>query len=135
MLPLSRFKVLDLTRVRSRPTAVRQFADWGADVIMIEAKTGSSDIAGARDRSDFQNLHRGKRSLCLDLKAPRGREVLFRLAKSADLLFENFRPDVKQRLGIGFDVLHRVNPRLVYVSVSGFGEDGPYRDRPGLDQI
>ncbi len=134
-LPLSRFRVLDLTRVRSGPTAVRQFADWGADVVMIEAKTGSSDIAGARHRSDFQNLHRNKRSLCLDLKSAQGREVLFRLARGADLLFENFRPDVKARLGIGFDVLHAINPRLVYVSVSGFGEDGPYRDRPGLDQI
>src|SRR6185436_1497882 len=98
LLPLSRFKVLDLTRVRSGPTAVRQFADWGADVGMVEARSGSSDIAGSRDRSDFQNLHRNKRSLCLALKAPRGRDVLLRLAKSADLLFENFRPDVKHRL-------------------------------------
>ena len=134
-LPLARYRVLDLTRVRSGPTAVRQFADWGAQVVMIEAKTGSADIAGPRDRSDFQNLHRNKRSLCLDLKTKRGRDVFFRLAERADLVFENFRPEVKHRLGIDYDALHRINPRLVYVSISGFGQDGPYRARPGLDQI
>jgi formyl-CoA transferase len=134
-LPLARYRVLDLTRVRSGPTAVRQFADWGAQVVMIEAKTGSAEIAGPRDRSDFQNLHRNKRSLCLDLKSARGREVFFRLAKQSDLIFENFRPDVKHRLGIDYDAVHKINPRLVYVSISGFGQDGPYRARPGLDQI
>src|ERR1700719_3170394 len=132
-LPLARFRVLDLTRVRAGPTAVRQFADWGAQVVMIEAKTGSADIAGPRDRSDFQNLHRNKRSLCLDLKTSTGREVFFRMAEQADLVFENFRPDVKRRLGIGYEAVHKINPRLVYVSISGFGEVGPYRDRPGLD--
>ncbi len=134
-LPLSRFRVLDLTRVRSGPTAVRQFADWGADVVMVEALEGPGDIAGGRDRSDFQNLNRNKRSLRLDLKADAGRAVLLRLAAQADLLFENFRPDVKNRLGIGYEALRAVNPRLVYVSISGFGEDGPYRDRAGLDQV
>ncbi len=133
--PLARFRVLDLTRVRAGPTAVRQFADWGADVVMIEAKEGSAAIAGPRDRSDFQNLHRNKKSLCLDLKSPRGRDVFLRLAEQADLVFENYRPDVKARLGIGYETLAAINPRLVYVSISGFGEDGPYRDRPGLDQI
>ncbi|MEP7210499.1 MAG: CaiB/BaiF CoA-transferase family protein [Alphaproteobacteria bacterium] len=133
--PLSRFKVLDLTRVRSGPTAVRQFADWGADVVMVESKQGSSDIAGGRDRSDFQNLNRNKRSLALDLKSPEGRAVFLRMAAQADVLFENFRPDVKRRLGIDYETLAALNPRLVYVSISGFGEDGPYAERPGLDQI
>jgi crotonobetainyl-CoA:carnitine CoA-transferase CaiB-like acyl-CoA transferase len=134
-LPLARFRVLDLTRVRSGPTAVRQFADWGAQVIMVEAKAGPSDLAGSRHGSDFQNLHRNKRSLSLDLKSDRGRQVLFRLARQADVLLENFRPDVKQRLGIDYDALHAINPRLVYVSISGFGEDGPYRERAGFDQV
>jgi crotonobetainyl-CoA:carnitine CoA-transferase CaiB-like acyl-CoA transferase len=134
-LPLSRFRVLDLTRVRSGPTAVRQFADWGAQVVMVEAKAGGSDVLGARHGSDFQNLNRNKRSPSLDLKSERGREVLLRLAAKADLLFENFRPDVKQRLGIGYDALNAINPRLIYVSISGFGEDGPYRDRAGFDQV
>ncbi len=133
--PLSRFRVLDLTRVRSGPTAVRQFADWGADVVMVESRSGSSDIAGNRDRSDFQNLNRNKRSLTLDLKSDRGRNVFLRLATQADVLFENFRPDVKRRLGIDYESLTPINPRLVYVSISGFGEDGPYAQRPGLDQI
>lgn len=134
VLPLSRFKVLDLTRVRSGPTAVRQFADWGADVVMVEA-LGGSDLSAAREGSDFQNLNRNKRSLALDLKSPAGREVLLRLAEKADVLFENFRPNVKRRLGIDYEALHAINPRLVYVSISGFGEDGPYAERPGLDQI
>jgi formyl-CoA transferase len=134
-LPLSRFRVLDLTRVRSGPTAVRQFADWGSDVVMVESKAGSDDIAGGRDRSDFQNLHRNKRSIALDLKSPEGKAVFLRLAAQADLLFENYRPDVKRRLGIDFETLQAINPRLVYVSISGFGEDGPYAARPGLDQI
>jgi crotonobetainyl-CoA:carnitine CoA-transferase CaiB-like acyl-CoA transferase len=134
-LPLSRFKVLDLTRVRSGPTAVRQFADWGADVLMIESPAGASEIAGARHSSDFQNLHRNKRSMTLDLKSAEGKAVLFKLAETADVLIENFRPDVKHRLGIGYETMQAVNPRLVYASISGFGEDGPYAERPGLDQI
>ena len=134
-LPLSRFRVLDLTRVRSGPTAVRQFADWGADVLMVESLTGGGDLVGGRDRSDFQNLNRNKRSLALDLKSDAGRAVFHRLAAKADVVFENFRPDVKRRLGIDYDTLTAINPRLVYVSISGFGEDGPYSDRPGLDQI
>jgi crotonobetainyl-CoA:carnitine CoA-transferase CaiB-like acyl-CoA transferase len=133
-LPLSRFKVLDLTRVRAGPTAVRQFADWGADVVMVEARSGAGAV-GSRDRSDFQNLHRNKRSLVLDLKSAKGREVFLRLAEKADVLFENYRPAVKRRLGIDYPAMKAINPRLVYVSISGFGEDGPYADRPGLDQI
>jgi formyl-CoA transferase len=134
-LPLNRFRVLDLTRVRAGPTAVRQFADWGAQVTMVESRDTVNDILGTRSGSDFQNLNRNKRSIALDLKNSEGREILFKLASQADVLFENFRPDVKFRLGIDFDSLHKLNPRLVYVSISGYGQDGPYREWPGLDQI
>ncbi|MBY0294936.1 MAG: CoA transferase [Methylobacterium sp.] len=133
-LALARFRVLDLTRVRAGPTAVRQLADWGADVVKIEAR-GGDQVEGDRDGSDFQNLHRNKRSLTLDLKRPEGVAVLKRLAETADVLVENYRPDVKDRLGIGYEALRAVNPRLVYASISGYGQDGPYRLRPGVDQI
>ena len=133
---LSRFKVLDLTRVRAGPTCVRQFADHGAQVIKVEAPgAGDGGMGGPRHGPDFQNLHRNKRCITLDLKHDRGREVLMRLAAWADVLVENFRPDVKDRLGIGYEAVRAVNPRLVYASISGFGEDGPYRMRPGFDQI
>ena len=134
-LPLARFKVIDLTRVRAGPTAVRQLADWGADVIKIEARAGDAGLGGSREGPDFQNIHRNKRSLTLDLKQPKGLEVLKRLAAGADVLVENYRPDVKARLGIDYPTLGALNPRLVYASISGFGQDGPYRDRPGFDQI
>ena len=118
------------------PTCVKQFADWGADVIKVEmpAQVGE-DILGSRDGSDFHNLHRNKRSLTLNLKAPRGVEVLKRLVATADVLVENYRPDVKHKLGIDYETLSGLNPRLVYASISGFGEDGPYRDRAGFDQV
>jgi crotonobetainyl-CoA:carnitine CoA-transferase CaiB-like acyl-CoA transferase len=132
--PLARFKVLDLTQARAGPTAVRQFADWGADVLMIEGG-GAMELTGFRDGSDFQNLHRGKRSLSLDLKSEEGRAILHRLVETADVLFENYRPLVKHRLGVDYKTLRAINPRLVYVSISGFGQEGPYRDRPGVDQI
>lgn len=133
-LPLAPYTVIDLTRARSGPTCVRQLADMGARVIKVEART---DIDGDAPRHgfDFQNLHRNKRSMTLDLKAPRGRKVLERLAARADVLVENFRPDVKHRLGIDYERLSAINPRLIYASISGFGQDGPYRDRPGYDQI
>ena len=134
-LPLSRFRVLDLTQARAGPTAVRHFADWGADVVMIEHAKGGEGLTGLRDGSDFQNLHRGKRSLSLDLKSPEGLEIFYRLVETADVLFENFRPRVKHRLKIDFDRLHAINPRLVVVSISGFGQDGPYVERPAVDQI
>ncbi len=134
-LPLARFKVLDLTRVRSGPTAVRQLADWGADVIKVEAPQGEAELSGGRNGSDFQNLQRNKRSIAIDLKQEDGRAILLKAVERADVLVENFRPDAKHRLRIDFDTLHKVNPRLVYASISGFGEDGPYRERPGLDQI
>ena len=133
---LSRFKVLDLTRVRAGPTCVRQFADFGAQVVKVEAPgTGDGGMGGPRLGSDFQNLHRNKRCITLDLKHPAGKEALMRLAAGADVLVENFRPDVKDRLGLGYAAMRALNPRLVYASISGFGEDGPYRMRPGFDQI
>jgi crotonobetainyl-CoA:carnitine CoA-transferase CaiB-like acyl-CoA transferase len=133
---LSRFKVLDLTRVRAGPTCVRQFADFGAQVVKVEAPgAGDGGMGGPRLGSDFQNLHRNKRCITLDLKHPAGKEALMRLAAGADVLVENFRPDVKDRLGLGYAAMRALNPRLVYASISGFGEDGPYRMRPGFDQI
>src|SRR6201995_1531340 len=133
--PLARFKVIDLTRVRAGPTAVRQLADWGADVIKIEAPEGDAGLGGERHGPDFQNLHRNKRSLTLNLKAKDGLEVLRRLVAQADVVVENYRPDVKFRLGVDYESLKAINPRIVYASISGFGQDGPYRDRPGFDQI
>ncbi|MYE45977.1 MAG: CoA transferase [Chloroflexi bacterium] len=137
-MPLSDLLVIDLTRARSGPTCVRQLADWGADVIKIEPPPASgvqATITGGRHGFDFQNLHRNKRSLTLDLKAPEGREVLLKLAETADVVVENFRPLVKQRLGIDYETLREANPRIIYASISGFGQSGPYRDRPGFDQI
>jgi crotonobetainyl-CoA:carnitine CoA-transferase CaiB-like acyl-CoA transferase len=133
-LPLARFKVIDLTRARAGPTAVRQLADWGADVIKVESPDESAEV-GSRNSPDFQNLHRNKRSITLNLKQPEGVEILKRLIAQADVLIENYRPDVKHRLGIDYERMRAINPRLVYGSISGFGQDGPYRDRPGLDQI
>ena len=135
MSALSRFRILDLTRVRAGPTCVRQFADFGAKVIKVESPGGDSGLGGARLGPDFQNLHRNKRCITLDLKAPEGKEILRKLAAQSDVMVENFRPDVKDRLGIAYADMRAVNPRLVYASISGFGEDGPYRMRPGFDQI
>ena len=135
---LARFTVLDLTRYRAGPTAARQLADWGADVIKIEAPDTpgtASDPIKARHGPDFQNLHRNKRSLTLNLKEPDGVAIFKRLAESADVVVENYRPDVKHRLGIDYETLSALNPRLVYASLSGFGQDGPYAKRPGFDQI
>ena len=135
-LPLSRFKVLDLTRARSGPTCVRQLADWGADTIKIEAPDPEGDgDNGGRKSSDFQNLHRNKRSMTLNLKAPAGREIFMKLVGTADVVVENYRPRVKDRLGIDYESLRAVNPRIVLGSISGFGQDGPYADRPGYDQV
>lgn len=133
--PLARFKVIDLTRVRAGPTAVRQLADWGADVIKIESPEGDAGLGGERHGPDFQNLHRNKRSLTLNLKSPDGVAVMKRLIEQADVVVENYRPDVKFRLGVDYESLKTINKRIVYASISGFGQDGPYRDRPGFDQI
>ena len=135
---LSRFTVLDLTRVRSGPTCVRELADWGANVIKIETpprlEKGEAQ-GGPRHGPDFQNLHRNKRSMTLDLKSPQGLAAFKRMVAKADVVVENYRPDVKHRLGIDYDTLRALNKRIVLASISGFGQDGPYRDRPGYDQI
>ena len=135
---LAHLRILDLTRVRAGPSCVRQFADFGADVIKIESPPGvdaNENMGGARTGSDFQNLQRNKRSLTLNLKLPQAKEVFARLAKTADVVVENYRPDVKYRLGIDYESLAKINPRIILASISGFGQDGPYRDRPGFDQI
>src|SRR6185437_5337358 len=135
---LSRFTVLDLTRVRSGPTCVRQLADWGANVVKIDAlleDSGGEQLGGARRGSDFQNLHRNKRAMTLNLKDPKGLATFMRLAEKADVVVENFRPDVKTKLSIDYASVRKVNPRIVYGSISGFGQDGPYHKRPGFDQI
>lgn len=138
-MALSDLTVIDLTRVRAGPTCVRQLADFGADVIKIEIPPtltpGAEGMGGPREGPDFQNLQRNKRSLTLDLKNPGGRAILERLVSEADVLVENYRPDVKDRLGIGYEALRKINPRLIYASISGFGQDGPYAKRPGFDQI
>jgi formyl-CoA transferase len=126
--------VLDLTRVRAGPTCVKQFADFGADVIKVES-VDPDMMNGPRHGHDMQNLHRNKRSLALNLKSPEGREILLRLVRDADVVVENFRPDVKVRLGIEYETLRAVNPRVILASISGFGQDGPYALRPGFDQI
>ena len=135
---LSHLSVLDLTRVRAGPTAVRQLADWGAQVIKIEMPPALEDgegVGGPRDGSDFQNVHRNKRGITLNLKSAEGVAILKRLAARADILVENYRPDVKTKLGIDYAAMSAVNPRLIYASISGYGQDGPYRLRPGFDQI
>ncbi|HSF94723.1 MAG TPA: CoA transferase [Thermohalobaculum sp.] len=135
---LDHIRVLDLTRVRSGPTCVRQLADWGADAIKIEMPdTLEADgaLGAGRATADFQNLHRNKRSLTLNLKDKDGLALFKRLVEGADVVVENFRPDVKERLGIGYEALKAVNPRIILASISGFGQDGPYVKRPGFDQI
>ena len=132
--------VLDLTRVRAGPTCVRQLADWGANVIKVEMREEDVTASTQSDFSlrhdpDFQNLHRNKRGIALDLKTPGGQAILRRLAERADVLVENFRPDVKKRLSIDYETLRAVNKRLIYASISGFGQDGPYAKRPGVDSL
>ena len=132
--------VLDLTRARAGPTCARQLADWGASVTKIEmresdpSQSDQADFA-ARHDPDFQNLHRNKRGIAIDLKHPDGLKIFRRMVERADVVVENYRPDVKHRLGIDYEALKGINKRIVYASISGFGQDGPYRDRPGVDQI
>jgi formyl-CoA transferase len=134
---LSRFRVIDLTQVRAGPTACRQLADWGADVIQVQMPEHmrGDDTLGGQDGSDYQYTHRNKRSITLNLKEPEGIAILKRLIASADVVVENFRPDVKSRLGIDYDTLSKDHPGLVYASISGFGQTGPLAQRPGFDQI
>ena len=135
--PLARFTVLDLTRVRAGPTAVRYLADWGANCIKVEMPPGAGDMdmGGPRHGPDFQNLHRNKRSITLNLKEPDGKAVFMKLVEKADVVVENYRADVKFRLGIDYESLKKVNPRIMLGSISGFGQDGPYAERAGFDQI
>jgi formyl-CoA transferase len=134
--PLAGLRVLDLTLARAGPTCVRHLADWGADVIRIEPPAGpGEDVAGRRHGADFQNLHRNKRAVQLDLKSPAGHAAFLRLLRDADVVVENMRPAVKRRLRVAWPDVHAVNPRIVYGSISGFGQDGPYADRAGVDQI
>lgn len=135
---LGPLRVLDLSRVRAGPACCRVLADFGADVIKIEAPLGadpSAGVSGARHGYDMLNLHRNKRSLTLNLKDPAGLAVFMRMVEAADVVVENFRPDVKDRLGIAYDDLAAVNPRIILASISGFGQDGPYAKRAGFDQI
>ena len=132
-LPLEHISVIDLTRARAGPTCARQLADMGADVIKVEQP--NDEEGTSRHHFDFQNLHRNKRSLVLNLKDARGTDILKKLVRGADVLVENYRPAVKKRLGIDYEALRPLNPRLVYASISGFGQTGPYKDRPGYDQI
>jgi crotonobetainyl-CoA:carnitine CoA-transferase CaiB-like acyl-CoA transferase len=137
-LPLSRFKVIDLTLARAGPSCVRTLADWGADVIRVEPppeEGEAGELVGRRDGSDFQNLHRNKRAITLNLKTAEGREILMRLAEQADVVVENMRPGVTKRLGVDFESVRKRNPRIVYGSISGFGQYGPYGSRPSIDQI
>lgn len=138
-LPLSRFKVLDLTQARAGPSAVRALADWGADIIKIEPPgipgVSTSIIASRRHGPDFQNLHRNKRSIVLNLKSEKGKEIFFKMCETADVVVENYRAEVKYRLSIDYESVKKINPRIVYGSISGFGQDGPYGKRPGVDQI
>ena len=123
--PLSRFRVLDLTRARAGPTAARMLADWGMQTIKIEQPEEFSEVplGAPRDGFDFQNLHRNKRSMTLNLKEEAGREILFKLAKETDVFIENYRPDVKYRLGIDYETINKINKKIVYGSISGFGQE------------
>ena len=135
---LAGIRVLDLTRVRAGPTAVRQLADWGADVIKLELPASleaDGALGASRETPDFQNLHRNKRSLTLNLKNDEGRALFMKLVKKSDVVVENYRPDVKNRLGIDYESLKISNPGIILASISGFGQDGPYSERPGFDQI
>ncbi len=138
MTALDHLKVLDLTRVRAGPHCCRVLADFGADVVKIDAPEGldaNANVSGSRDGFDMLNLHRNKRSITLNLKHPDGKALFLDLARHADVVVENFRPNVKTRLGIGYDALHAVNPRIILASISGFGQDGPYENKAGFDQI
>ena len=136
-LPLEGLSVLDLTAHRAGPTAVRQLADWGADVIKIEppGEAKGDVVGGNRHGFDFQNLHRNKRGMTLNLKTPEAHAIFMKLAETADVVVENYRSDVKYRLKVDYDTIAAVNPRIVYGSISGFGQSGPDATRPGVDQI
>ena len=141
--PLTGLKVLDLTIALAGPMCTQRMGEMGADVIKIEAPGGGdfsrySTMAGVTkfgDATTFVTLNRNKRSLILDLKSDAGRAVLYRMVRDADVLVQNFRPRVAVKLGIDYATLSAINPRLVYGSISGYGEDGPMKDRPGQDLL
>ncbi len=135
MGPLFNIKVLDLTRARAGPTCVRQLSEMGAEVVKVEMPGEEDDSVGGRHGSDFQNLHPNKRSITVDMKTEAGKEIIFRLVRQSDVVVENFRPRVKHRLGIDYEACKKINPRIVYTSISGFGQTGPYAEHAGLDQI
>ncbi|MFB3103736.1 MAG: CoA transferase, partial [Pseudomonadales bacterium] len=137
MKPLSHIRVLDLTHARAGPVAVRLLSDWGADVIKVEQPPvrAVGALTGARRGPDEQNLHRNKRGLTINLKEPEGHKIFMTLAKQADVVVENFKADVKHRLKVDYETVKAVNPAIIYASISGFGQDGPYSDRAGVDQI
>ena len=138
-LPLSHIKVLDLTAHRAGPTAVRQLADWGAQVIKIEPPpppgSTTDSMGGSRHGFDFQNLHRNKQAITLNLKSKEGHAIFMKLAKKADVIVENYRSDVKYRLKVDYKSVKKVNPKIIYGSIAGFGQSGPDAARPGVDQI
>src|SRR2546423_761476 len=135
-LPLNDFLVIAMTAHRAGPTAVRKLADWGAQVIKIEPSGELVDATGSRrDGPDFQNLHRNKRAMTLNLKSKEGHAIFMNLSERADVIVENYKSDVKHRLGIDYEAVRKINPRIVYGSISGFGQDGPYAGRAGVDQI
>ena len=134
-LPLAGYTVLDLTLARAGPSAVRLLTDWGANVIRIEPPASGEGITGSRDTPDSQNLHRNKRGLTINLKSTAGLALFMKLASQADIIVENFRKDVKHRLGVDYESVKTVNPAIIYASISGFGQEGPYSERPGVDQI
>lgn len=135
-LPLQGLLVLDLTRHRAGPVTSRLFADWGAQVIKIESPSDLDDsMGGAREGFDYQNLHRNKRGMSLNLKTDEGKSVFQKLVSKADVVLENFRPEVKYRLGVDYESIRKLNSRVICGSISGFGQTGPYRARPAVDQI
>src|SRR5215510_6107195 len=126
--------VIDMTHARAGPVCVRQLGDWGANVVRIE-RPGNPEDFSARHEADFQNKHRNKRGMALNLRSDEGRAILYKMIERTDVLVENFRPDVKKRLKFDYEMLRNKNPRLIYASISAFGQDGPYQDRPGVDQV
>jgi len=139
-LPLDGVRVLDVSQVMAGPFACMLLGDLGADVIKVEPPKTGDQTRGAMgfklkgdDSMGFLNMNRNKRSIALNLKSAAGREVMLKLVARADILVENYRPGVMKRLGIGYDECRKVNPRLVYVSISGFGQSGPWAGRPGFD--
>lgn len=139
MGPLAKYTVLDLTIARAGPTACRLMADWGANVIRVEPPAApgasSAEVSGGRHNPDSQNLHRNKRGITINLKSPQGHALFMKLAEKADVIIENFRKDVKHRLKVDYESVKAVNPSIIYASISGFGQEGPYSERPGVDQI